>query len=96
MAILERGEHANGLEWVVTVKQTVITNWSSASLPQEKERRSGSTENGGFDPEAREVRRMKRRAHKTHSSGAEWVNSESNITMVEMCRLLQRPARTLA
>lgn len=53
MAILERADHTNGLGWVMRVNQKVMRN--SKNLPQEKERRSGSMEKVGLDPEAWEM-----------------------------------------
>lgn len=53
MAILERGDHINGLGWVMRVNQKVVRN--SKNLPQEKERRSDSMEKVGLDPEARQM-----------------------------------------
>lgn len=50
MAILERGDHINGLGWVMRVNQKVMRN--SKNLPQEKARRSGSMEKVGLDTEA--------------------------------------------
>ena len=60
MAILGWGDYPNGLEWVVIVKQTVMSNWNSESLHQEKEKMAGSMEKVRLDPEAWEDGRMKR------------------------------------
>lgn len=53
IAILERGDHTNGLGWVMRANQEVMRK--SNNLSQEKERRPGSMEQVGLVPEAREM-----------------------------------------
>lgn len=75
MSILERGDHTNGVGWVMRANQKVMRN--SKNLPQEKERRPGSMEKVGLDPEAWEMEGCNGGAIRPLLGGAECVHSKA-------------------
>lgn len=93
MAILERGDHTNGVGWAMRANQKVMRN--SKNLSQEKERKPGSMEKVGLDPEACEMEGCNGGTIRPLLGGAECVHSKSEVTVVEMRMLLSCPARTL-
>lgn len=69
LATLGWEDDTHVLEGVVTVRQAVMSNWDSESLPQEKEKMVGPLEKARHDPEAWEGGRMERWQSETHLQG---------------------------